>query len=481
MLDGMRTQAGIAMVTVLLVGAGMTAVVSGAAFVSIKELNSGGQDQRGASALSVAEAGVDRFIQAIKSGVVTFNMMNTAGCTNPATGAAMPPLAIPDGSVGGGTYQASLTVYNATAVNPADRMPPQACVGRPSSANKFTPVFQITSRGTLGGATRLVRQVISLKPVGLPIGLYGNLIKANGTPSTNGISVISRTTIDDRGKLDLTGNDAWYLMKDFFPGGVHGRSMNEAVPTAAHAAGGLLLKGKPQFPPRPNCTANKSGGNTQSLWDSDGSAGSGAVASGCTGQVGWPRDNKFTTADLERFKTSLSEDDHVALAQAAKSSGLYCSYPGAGGTGGISCFRKGVDLGREWNDSDISALIASGTRNFIAYFVYRSGTPTQNTLQWGNIDVWPCSNDPFMNQSAVIVVKNGGFGAINANVDFNGAIIVEGDFGKANGTARINGPVMANNFDIVGTIDFTLDDCWVRNMPGPFFQVQRGQWSEIDR
>lgn len=477
----LKSQTGVAMVTVLLIGAGMTAVVSGAALVSIRELNSGGQDQRGASALSVAEAGIDRFIQAIRSGVITFNMMNTAGCTNPETGAPLPPLTIPDGSVEGGIYEAELTVYDPAAADPADRLPPAACVGRPSSANRFTPFFQITSRGTLAGATRLVRQVISIDPVDLPIGLFGNTFDANGDADTIGISLIARTNVDDRAKLDIVGNDPWYLMRDFFPGGVSGRNMTDAVPAAAHAAGSLLIKGKPEFPPRPNCRANKTNSNRQSLWDSDGSAGSGAVTSGCTGQTGWPLSNKFTSADLERFKTELTQDDHAALLEAARSAGLYCSYPGVGGSGGTACVRQGTALGTDFTAADLQAIIASGTRNFVAYFDFRSGTPTQNELEWPKSSIWPCSSDPFVNQSVVIIVRNGGFGRINAGTRINGAIIVDGNFGKANGTAWINGPVMADGFEIVGTINFTLDDCWVRNMPGAFFTVNRGQWSEIDR
>jgi hypothetical protein len=486
------------MVTVLFLGAAMTAIVSGAAFVTLKELNSGNKDQLGASALSVAEAGVDRFAQAINSGVWTFNNLNTAGCANPANPAVtLPPLSLTDGSIGGGTYHAELTVYDPAATTVANRLPPTACapggVPRPTSLNKFKPFFQITSSGTFNGSTRVIRQIVSLQVKGLPIGLFGDSFDVNGNPSVVGASLIAKTNVSNRDKFTFVGLDPWYLYKDFFPGGVTGPALTSAVPAAAHAAGSLGTVTSPN----PNCSANKKDVTTpadnkgQSLWDSDGSASSGNVTGTCNNPaLLWPNGshpgtNKFTSADLSRFKTSLNDEDYAALKAAAQSSGLYCSYQGVGGSGGTTCTRQGTDLGRDYNSSDVccgaTSIIGSGTKNFVAFMEYRSGTATQNTHDWNGGNVGPCNDDPNLNQSMVLIVKNGGFGQFNAGDFINGAIIVDGDVGKVNGHASVNGTVMGGGVVVRGTFDFTLDACWVRNMPGPFFNVIRGQWAEVDR
>ena len=138
-----------------------------------------------------------------------------------------------------------------------------------------------------------MQQVIAIKPIGLPIGLYASAFDLKASPTINNVSMISETTITDREKYRFNGKDSYYKMSDFFSA-VTGRSLTEAIPAAAHAISGILLKksGNPEFPPTKNCTANN--GNSQSLWDSDGSAGSGAITSGCTGQVGYPNSSKFT-------------------------------------------------------------------------------------------------------------------------------------------------------------------------------------------
>ena len=471
-LQGIRNEAGIALVTVLFVGASLTAVSSLAAFTTIQELRSGSNDRRATGALAFAEAGVDRMIQMLRNGTNTFNLVNSAGCDG------RDALRIPTGSIQGGTFDAELTVYDPDATTPADRLPPAACVGRPTNPHKERLSFQITATGLENGAKRVVRQVIVVEPIGLPIGLYGTNFDVNGSPDQTGISMISETAIYGREKLHFSGNDPYYFIKDFFPGGVSGRSGDDPMPAAAHAAGGLFLKnnGGAEFPPKPNCTANKNGGS-QSLWDSDGSAGSGTLTTGCSGQTGYPLSNKFTSDDASRLIRKLSESDHQLLKEVAKQYGLYCSFPGSGGSGGTQCIRQNVSIGSSWAGAP-AAILASGTNNFVTYFEFRSGDKLANNISWGD-EVWDCNDDPDLNRSAVVIVKNGGLD-MNGNTRLNGAVIVDGAFDYS-GTPTIKGTIIASEFRIRGTANFMNTDCWVRNMPGPFLRVVPGQWSELDR
>ena len=63
----LANQRGVAMVTVLFVGMALTVVVSGAAFISVREIQAGRDDQRGGRAMAYAEAGIDRAYQFLRS------------------------------------------------------------------------------------------------------------------------------------------------------------------------------------------------------------------------------------------------------------------------------------------------------------------------------------------------------------------------------------------------------------------------------
>jgi hypothetical protein len=469
---------GVAMLTVLFVGAALTAVTTVAAFATIREFQASQDDRKAAGALSYAEAGVDRLISYLKSGRVTYGTLNAAGC-------ASPPLGLPTGTVGSGSFTAQLTVYDPFAANPADRYPPAACANRPTSPHPGqggdNTYFVITSTGQHPAAKRVVRQVVSLKPVGLPMGLYAHAFDLKAHPSFPSVSMISETTITDRGKDQFSGTDPYYKIGDFFPS-VTGRALTDPVPAGAHALTGIYLKksSNPEFPPTKNCSANN--GDSQSLWDSDGSAGSGAITSGCAGQVGYPSTSKFTAAQLAAIGSpTLSDQDYQAIKEAAQTYGVYCSFPGYGGSGASLCTREGVDVGASWSQA-VQDLLASGVNNIAAYFEFRSGTPSQNNLDWSG-SVWGCNDNPALSRSIAAIVRNGGVneGGAGGNM-VNGAFILDGDF-NATGNFTFNGTIVSK-----GTVSFGsssenigMDACWVKNTPGAFFKVVPGQWSEVDR
>lgn len=523
----LRAQRGVAMITVLLVGAGLTAVSSVAAYSAINELRSANADGRSSKALAYAEAGVDRFITHIRGGTYTFNQMNRAGCT--VAGITYPPLTIPTGLVGDeGAYTAEMTVYNPGALTPENRfarnpaVPGDACTpfyptgvnggARPTKIIDWpeegtppspTAYFQITATGYVGSvanfsARRVVRQVIRIQPKGLPIGIYGQNLLVGGSARLITISAFSETDVQGRNGVDFEGIDPYYTYEDVFPGGVVCPDLSvcgptKHVPAAVHAAGTLVFTnnaiefstGVPNggVPPT-NCRANKSNSSTQSLWDSDGSSAAGTLTAGCTGQIGRPVHNRFTTADLTRLITKVTEDDYEAMKSNAKANGIYCSLPGFGGTGLAQCQVRGISTGSDFQNGP-ETLRAAGVKNYIAYFEYRSGTAAQNSggtrgVPW-NDSVGPCSNDPAVHESVTIVIRKGGI-SVNGGSTNNGAIIMDGSFENANGTGFWNGPVISNSrIDATGNFDFTLNSCWIDNMGGAFIKVTPTQWFEVDR
>lgn len=478
---------GVALITVVVIGAALTVLTSTAVFVAVHDFRAGTDDRKATEAVAYAEAGVDRMIENIR--ILNFGQIRQAGC-------AQPKLTLPEGAIGNGKFNVSLQVFNPTAADPANRypIPPTggACASGVLTSNpRKGQYFLISSTGeaslspTAAASRRVIQQVVKVTERGLPVGLSADRFDGNGTPDAAGISILSEGQVLGRNKLDLTGLDAYYTLEDFWPGATWpaGLSGSNPAPAAVHSVGGNKLGNSNEFPPNPNCGANKTNSNKQSLWDSDGSSGSGTISSTCAGQPAgytgaYPPTSKFTQADYDRVAPEeLSPEDHAVLKRAAQDKGLYCYIPT---TGSSYCIKQGTQIPYTTN---VSSLAVAGS-SFVAYFEFQGGSPSSNIVNF-NTDVWTpgtpngCSDDPALNRSMVMVIKNGSFDT-SGNVQINGAIIADGDF-DYHGTPRINGSIQASTFVVRGTANFSLDACWVRNIPGLYMVITPTQWSEIDR
>jgi hypothetical protein len=487
----LRNERGIAMMTVLFVGAALTAITSVASLSVIKEFGAGSDDRKAADALAYAEAGVDRSIQYLRG--QQWGVLKTAGCEKPALSAtSTPPL--PSGTVGNGTFTTTMRVFNpagtTTATRYADGNPlGVACAARPASAKDPLYVV-IKSIGSHPASTRVVEQVVKIQSRGLPVGLFAKSIDVGGTPEIYNLSMVSETQIWGREKLVFQGCDPYYTLEQFYPDkpGLTTTQCGAHVPSAAHAVSGIALKqngSNLEFGSNPlNCTANTASGDTgyQSIWDGDGTASSGAFTGTCPGWGNGPGTSKFSHTDMVRVspQPELTPEDYQAIKQRAKEVGIYCSI---GVT--TTCTRMGqtitgYDRNSVWDDNDIAPLYASGTNNILAYFEFTTGTAATNEVKW-HATAWPCNPvDPALTKSAVIVVRNGGMSVQNG-AKINGALILDGDF-KYNGTVEFLGSIISKGtINATGGMTFSLNSCWVENMPWIFTNATPTQWSEIDR
>lgn len=487
LMSRLRGQRGVAMVTVMFVGASLSVVASAAAFMTIQELRSSTDDRKAATALSIAEAGVDRMIEHLRRGTLSWGQIRLAGCgTNP-------PITL-SGTFGGSrNFTSTLTVYNPSAANPVDRIPTAtnqaACAGRPLHP-RFSQAFAISSTGSHPTATRVVRQEIFIKALNLPIGVYSEDLQAGGTANSISISMfVSGDVPRGRSKFEFSGTDPYYTLGDFWPA----LSSTTFVPAALHATGSINLNtgGGPQYEHKTspatatiNCTANGLN-NGQSQFDQSGQGG--AILSGppCAGQsLARPPTSLFTATDLNRVisQKNLTEQDYLALKQSAQRTGLYCFIPT---TGAASCTRQG----NPWafnptsgnvQDGDIAPIL-SATKNFVAYFDYQDASKamTSNEIKW-KADVWPCDNDPNLNKSVLLIVRQGSL-SLESGMEINGAILAADGAVRARGNMQVNGTIISKSFDNSGQSTFSMDACWINNMPGPFLDVTPGKWAEVDR
>jgi len=496
-LRRMRSECGVAMVTVILIGAGLTVVSSAAAVVTIQDFRSGSDDRRATEALGYAESGVERLLQELRRFGYSWERLNEAGC-------AQPPISVPEGNLGANRrFNAYLTVFDKD-LPPAERLPSVGTwkPGQPWSTDNDTKavcvahdnppptkpmLFAITSTGEHPTATRVVRQVVSMSTRGLPVGMYAieYATVKGGNPETISISLITPGYVEGREKLEFKGIDPYYKLGHFWAG----QSMEIGAPAAAHALGQISCGSKTacgddylEHPGPLNCTANRTA-NGQSQWDQSGNGGSLAGLPQCpqwTGSpAGPPPYSSFGNDDFKRSAPQLlTEEDYALLKQAAKDRGMYCS---------MKLDNNGTcttPTGSFSTNGTVQSVPGVGN-TYVAYFDYPTGGDpfsSKQTVTW-KAGVGPCSDDPAVNKSVIIVVRQG-------SVDLTGKDEIIGAFfapeGQAwlrgsGGIVKIHGTVIAKRIDIGGNAEVLLTPCWVNNMSSLFLRVRPLSWSEIDR
>ena len=504
MMRILRNDRGVAMVTVLFVGAALTVLTTTAAFVSVRGLRATSADGRSARAMAAAEAGLERFMLDVRRGAVTVGSMKEAGC-------ASPPVTLAPGTLGPGTYNVELTIYQPTSN-------PKVPVTTPwSSANDTVApctthtsnLYAITATGTQGSGTRVVRQLLRVVPgkSKFPLGIYAEKVDANGNPTMRNISVFTAGDLVGRGKIAMSGIDENYTMKDVYSQTAFssfswsgGLNWDSKIPAAVHATGEIYVKGASErgrehpvsATQNVNCTANDTRNNGyqyQSEWDGSGCAGcsnNGVIsADTCGGLPGYPPTAKFTPDDLNRIAQirNLTEDEYANLRATAQSSGIYCNFSPSVPTS-TQCSKAGVAGPRDesWQDGELP----TGTSQLVAYFDYPFSANTSSNLitwsaTWKAISGVMCNaTNPADNRSIVIVVRNGSF-RLTGNAQVTGAVLVpEGDF-DSTGTPLLHGSVTARSFRVRGNATFESSACFASTLPSTSGEIAPAGWMEVDR
>lgn len=502
------SETGVAMVTVLLIGTGLTVIASTAAFVTIRDFRAGRDERRASEALSFAESGVDRMVEAIRAGGYTWGRLNRAGC-------ARPPIAVPQGLLGTDqTYLAYLVVYDPQQADPAARAPdigswtpastswtppsptPEVCT-KHEAAIPLGPkpgnaqYFAIVSTGSHPTAARVVRMVVAVEGRGLPIGLFADSVKVRGgNPEAISISMITPGDVDGREKMEFTGYDPYYKIGDFWTGAPDTIATLPA-PASIHALGEIhcwrqdcgtdLVEHGDQ---RVNCTANRAS-NGQSMWDQSRSGGSLAGFARCTQWNGTPAGpppySNFTQDDYNRVVVRrISDQEYQALKESAQRSGLYCAISGS------STWQCTTPSGPYSTNGNINATPPGVAQNYVAYFDFPSsgGDPfgTKQTVTW-KAPTGPCTPGSDTNRTVIVVARYGSVDLTGQGEMVGTFIAEEGEvrMGGEGGTIKITGSVIAKKIDIGGNAEATLTPCWLENAPTLFMTLSPHSWSEVDR
>lgn len=492
-----KSERGVAMVTVLFVGAVLTVVAATASFSAIQELSTSNDDRVASQALAHAEAGVDRAVVGIRRGGAgdlpidigswPWKLIMQSGCPNK-------PLLRVTGNVGNGTFTAE--------VRPQTQYCDDATVPLPNQPQRVN----ITSTGVAGGSTRTVMQEVRLLNTSLPIGLFASAdVNVNGAGNNNparirNVSLVTGGNLQGRNFIAFESFDPWYTQQDFygpsFPdvrcpqtGGAPNCSIAQGhLPSAAHSEKVITCQGNgpcgsttvehdltDDHPLSCNSNPNGSVAN-QSAWDGsvNGAPTAGALCGNTS--VGAPPTTKYPADGVDPIVIpTLSEEEHQNLKAQALDSGLYCTLTRCRIRGGAEFNNAGSWSGNEagWNTLP---------QNFTAYFDYTPTAfppPQSHTVNWSTT-IGPCNNTSTLNRSAIVVVRNGSFSMSGGN-SLAGAVIAQEGRATFAGGSAINGSVLAREITMSGNSNFTIDDCALKNLLNPFIDVTPIRWTELDR
>lgn len=490
MMNTLRNERGVAMITVLMVASVLTVVASTATFVTIQEFRSSNDDRAAGQALSFGEGGIDRMVMTIKRSDYDWGELIQSGCPG------NPTITIP-GQVASGSFE--VEVKNPDCPDPA---------ALPDPFEEQTLV--ITSRGTGGQASREVEQVVRVVSGGLPIGVFAfsfASIDGFGTGVFRNISLITPGNVVNRDKLETVGCDVWYTQDQFYGNGKTTRfdtsagtpcDPNVHLPAAVHAGGQIECgsagtcnpAGQPKIEHVPpgttsgtlpnkddvNCTAASGGQN--SGWDGSSNGGSTTGLPSC-GSMGKAPTSLFTPEKALELqpKPDLTEDDYDNLKAGAQASGIYCDRV----SNRTRCFKKGVlhcsNCGT-FTNMDLTGLPNNWV--FYADFPASSAAPSALPKIDFNANLGSCSLDKDLNKSTVVVARNGSV-SLAANKGIAGAILAREGLVDVGGGALVHGSIIAKELLFRGSSDFLMDKCSIQALRSPFITVSPVTWREVDR
>lgn len=457
------SEAGAAMVIVLLVMVVLSAIGFTMTNVALGNLNNAGRDRVGGKAFGAAEAGVAQAVAYLRRNGVN-------------------ELATVDWGLGGHIVTAASGVdytVSITAVTPLD-------IGNGVREG----VYLIRSTGTAGAGPgpgqQVVEETVSVRPFDFPLGIFTEQnLTASGQVPIFTESVLSRGCINDRDKLTFTGDDAAY--KD---------ALGNPVKAAAHAAGYITT--------RNSCSANPTSDNQRIHlsaspkycspaypYDQDAlggplnDPGSDQSCNNAPNQysdyidptnpsLGAEKTSEFTVEKLETvygYKTrGLSDAQYSALKNKAKGDKTYFT------SASITLQASSVLL-----PCAVAPCVNGGPaiKYPVLYFKLAAGS----TVKFQNTDLpgytYPTSDNPCPALPSVIIIVEGGNLQFAGNAGITGSVFVpDGNFDFQAG--EIVGTVFAKTLQLTGNSKMRQTQCSLKNMSGGLLTVDSQRFHQDD-
>ena len=482
--QGQGPDAGVGIVTVVLVMAVITALAITATKLTINNVGNATRDRQALAALATSEAGVAQAIAYLRGG-----NLGALTCLEPAPG-ALPGISCQgagpswisatnpkqvrlDGTAGACTstidcYSVWIgTVKKYKAGCPERRAsPPKRCTG----------VYRVHATGVSGngpGARRLAVDV-EAAPYPFPIGVFAESFSGNGNVGIHRQSLFTNGCVINRQRDDTSGSGFQFEYDT-----AAGRAILDIVydqPAAAHStnlittsnnvcgdgSGGQRIH-KPSLPACNPLFRFDQSGLGALLTPSDGCHSAYVRADGSV----YPTTSKFTSAELQNYgyrPRGLTDAQYDALKTQAQAQGTYNIATGSVSSALTTLAAAGITSPvLYWDTGDIQLADS----DFPAAFKRLSNTSESCT-----------------NSSVTVVVAGPGsdlkYNGGNSGPFLTASVFVPDGVITGQGGTNTIGTVFAQTLDLGGSPDFFMDECFASNPPGGTLDVEVINFREDD-
>jgi len=489
-----RDDAGVALVTAMLIMMVLTAIGATVALVGINNMQNASRDRAAESSLGAGDAGVAQAVEYLRSnGVGSLKCMesNLAACSANPAGWSNPtnPKKIPLDSAGVGCTTGNNCAKVWIGIVQAFS-PPTVKVG----------TYNIHSEGVYGPgpSARNIVSTVKVQPDKFPIGVFGEQTSGNGGTAVYSESLFTRGCVSpiDTG----SGNGTRFTGIDSFWGepatahttshisskvncGANGYIQNNSngtnanTPLASHCSTYAALKYMQSGDGGLVDAANGSA-CYRNFTKADGTLyPAGACPTGVTSTRtdGLCDTTAFTPADLQRYgyrPRGLSDAQYAGLKARAQGTNSYNIPVGSVGTQIAAALAAGINDPVLYWDCSASGSNCSGGGISLK----------QSDFPAGKFSTPPTTGacvDPY--QIVTVVVEHGNLTFQGGNNQwFDGALFVPDGSFNGNGGYNINGTLFSNNLSLGGNQTWQLDSCWVTNFPGAVISVTQTGFREDD-
>lgn len=479
-----RSDAGIAMITVIVAVMVLTALGATAATLGINNLTNANRDRQAGSALGAADAGVAQAIEYLRNNGVaglTCPDANPSSCASVAAGWGSPtsPQTVALDSAGTGcsttaAFKNCATVYITYVTKFA---PPTVRTG----------IYAVHSLGRYGpgpGARAVVVNV-AVTPDKFPVGVFGQTVQGNGGPQLYTESLFTTGCVQPLD--DGHGNGTRFVgtVDPYYD-----------QPPAAHSTVGLSTTNNSTCSSNDNGLVPSSGScsNSSLMWDQGPTGGLLSSSSPCyrayqrtdgsyypdgtcpnnppaidVQPSGLCDTNAFTTQDLNRYgyrPRGLTDAQYSELKARSQSQGLY-NLTGSVTTALNSALSAGItNPVLYWDCSVAAAACSSGVT------LKQSDIPSTFTAAAGT-----CSNLHIL----TVVVEHANLTLSGGNsTTVDAAVFAPDGTYNNNGAVTLYGTLFSKTLDITSSPVFRLDSCWTSSFPGPVLSVTQKTFREDD-
>lgn len=460
--------AGSAMIITLMVMALLAALSTTVAAVTINNLQSSTRAQQAGSALNAADAGVSQAVSYLRSSGVR-DLRCSPSCPSNPWGSQTNPSSV---SMAGGQRYA---VWIETVT--------------PFPAND-PGLYRVHSTGTAGGsAERRVLADVTVTSASVPKGIFARTISGGGSASVTRQSVFSTGCVYDRSKINMQGGtDVAYGI----PVAVHSAQIitesngtGQYCPTTQKPIHDPKKTGAARYcptDPRYRFDQDKLGGplsSADSCYDS-------RMASGGAWASYYAPRNLDADSDMDVNGSYIKDDATLQKLFGVQSPVLSQAQ--------IDRLRSVAQAQGTFYETAAppapTNTFAPSSNNAVMFFDLKGAhlgeTVDLNKITGFERDPNVLDSDPTCTSKSLVIVIEGGNARLNSTTKLFASLFLTstapyGQVVKDNGNSAFIGTIYADNVNMVGTADISMDTCFLANVSPALLDFTLKNYREDDR